>query len=48
MERPEINLIIESLPFINERTAKGTITHLILYVEYLEDLISKKESKEIK
>ena len=36
MERPDIALIRESLPFISERIAKGTITHLIEYVEFLE------------
>jgi len=36
MERPDIELIRESLPFISERIAKGTITHLIEYVEFLE------------
>jgi hypothetical protein len=43
MERPEINIIKESLPFIGKRIAKGTITHLIEYIEYLEDC--KKSDK---
>lgn len=43
MKRPEIDLIKESLPFINERIAKGTVTHLIEYIEYLEKLV--KETK---
>lgn len=42
MKRPEIDLIKESLPFIDERIAKGTITHLIEYIEYLERIGSKK------
>ena len=41
MERPEIDLIKESLPYIDKRIAKGTIEHLVLYIEYLEGLIDK-------
>ena len=37
MDRPDIKLIEESLPHISERIAKGTITHLIEYIIFLED-----------
>lgn len=42
MERPEIELIKESLPLVDERTAKGTVMHLVEYIEYLEDLVETK------
>jgi len=48
MKRPEIDIIAEILPFIDKRIARGTIEHLILYIEYLESLINKKELEEVK
>ena len=46
MERPELGMIKESLPFIDERVAKGTITYLIEYIEYLEE--SQDANKQLK
>lgn len=37
MERPDIKLIKESLPYCSERIAKGTVTHLLEYIEALEE-----------
>lgn len=36
MDKPDIKLIKDSLPNISERIAKGTIEHLVEYIEYLE------------
>lgn len=36
MDRPNIKLIKESLEFLSGRMLKGTIRHLIDYIEYLE------------
>ena len=41
MDRPEIDLIKESLPLVSERVAKGTVTHLMEYIEYLEESLNK-------
>jgi len=37
MERPEIDLIKESIDLVSERIAKGTVKQLVEYIEYLEE-----------
>ena len=36
MEKPNLESIKERLPLASERIAKGTVTHLVEYIEYLE------------
>ena len=43
MNRPKIDLIKDSLEFVDERLLKGTITHLIEYIEFLESEVIRSK-----
>ena len=40
MKRPMINHILEVIDVCGERLLKGTVKHLIEYIEYLEIVLS--------
>ena len=45
MKRPDIDMIKECLPLVDERIAKSTVTYLVEYIEYLENLSNQEEGE---
>jgi len=44
MEKPNLKLIKESLPLASERIVKETVTHLVEYIEYLEEQLTIEQN----